>query len=235
MNAGGTVVLKLNGGRASDYAYLWRHYGAVSLSDRLFVLVRRACCPWGCVVDALPARGRILDVGSGRGILAALIQRDRPQIDYVGVDLAESVIRVARASAVSERCAFHLLTDELWTELGAFDCVTLVDVLYAVPLQGWAALLGRCVERLKPGGLLVAKETVSRPAWKRLLVTAQERLAIQVLRYTKGEPPHFEPPETYLEAFRASGLNVLSHHPVHPGHPYPHYLFLARRGHNRSL
>ena len=109
-----------------------------------------------------------------------------------------------------------------------FDCVVVVDVLYAIRLTDWPTFLSYCRGQLEAGGTLILKETTSRPRWKALLSYAQETLAISVLRYTKGDAPHFQSEDVYLQSLRSCGFELLSSRRVDRRRPWPHHLIVAR-------
>jgi 2-polyprenyl-3-methyl-5-hydroxy-6-metoxy-1,4-benzoquinol methylase len=216
-----------DGAATREIVYLWRTYALARLRDRLFVLVRRLVCPWEKVVEVLPSTGRILDVGCGRGLLAALIRRDRPALGYVGIDVNQNVIEIAESVLTDASTEFRPFDPESPPSIGRFDCVVLVDVLCLVELERWPLILSFCKSQLKEGGRLVLKETVSTPRWKVMLTTFQETLATQVLRYTQGERPHFEAEEVYLDLLRRLDFEVVSRERVDALRPWPHHLIVA--------
>ncbi len=119
----------------AEMLHLWNAYRRAPLGDRLFVLTRLAVCPWSAVIEALPHTGRILDVGCGRGLLAALIRRHRPALTYTGVDVSGRVVETARRTLADHASEFHTIDAASGRALGRFDCIVLVDVLYAVGLS----------------------------------------------------------------------------------------------------
>ena len=110
-----------------------------------------------------------------------------------------------------------------------YDCVSVTDVLYCVPLAQWPEFLAHCTRTLKKGGLLIIKEVTNRPRWQHLLSYAQETLAIKVTKMTKGTSPHFESMDTYRSHIDKSEAWVYHSERLVSWRPYPHCLFLARK------
>lgn len=106
------------------------------------------------VEELLGARvGRLLDVGSGPGLL---LQRARARgWQVLGVEPSHQAAEHARSLGVPVRRAF--LTDELEDELaeseGPFDCIHAAEVLEHLPDPH--AMLARMRRMLAPGGVLV--------------------------------------------------------------------------------
>lgn len=101
--------------------------------------------------ERLVGREALLDVGCGTGLLAEFLREvGVPVGGYVGVDLSEGMLEIARgrglrvARAAMERLPFAE---------GSFDAVACVTVLRIMPSDERAAL--RALSRaLRPGGLL---------------------------------------------------------------------------------
>ena len=126
----------------------------------------------GCILPYTPPAARVLDVGCGNGRLASLLDTERPGAHYVGVDVIDEMIVIARAAAAE----LHAISCEFWVldvarpgwsaalqgEAGAglperrFDVVTALAVLHHIPGLGRrAALLAEMAGLLRPGGRLV--------------------------------------------------------------------------------
>lgn len=120
---------------------------------------------WGRVLARLPAgRRSLLDAGCGNGRFARfLAASDRgADVDYLGIDASEALVRVAR-----ERCAhaglrrLRFVRGDLFDDgdllPGPFDAVVLFGVLHHVPgFEERVRLVARLATRLTAGGLLAA-------------------------------------------------------------------------------
>lgn len=111
---------------------------------------------------------------------------------------------------------------------GSFGAVSIVDVLYKLPLEEWDALLGRCRERLADRGVLIIKEQDPtarvKNGWNRL----QERAAT-ALHLTLGESFSYEAPAAFLARLERLGFRDARAARVDFGYPHPHVLYVATR------
>jgi 2-polyprenyl-3-methyl-5-hydroxy-6-metoxy-1,4-benzoquinol methylase len=110
-------------------------------------------------VAALRPGPRILEIGSGDGIVAQKISERCPESTLLGIDVG--VPPGAMFSGDPRRVSFRRVPAEALIEEGVepFDLVLIADVLHHVPLELRAGLVRTAGELLLPGGILVVKET----------------------------------------------------------------------------
>jgi 2-polyprenyl-3-methyl-5-hydroxy-6-metoxy-1,4-benzoquinol methylase len=102
-----------------------------------------------CILPHIPQRARVLDVGCGNGRLALLLDHERPDAVYLGVDAIPELIEIARAQAhrltsVSAEYRVIDVTRRGWSHSlhgppspysleTPFDCIVILAVLHHVP------------------------------------------------------------------------------------------------------
>lgn len=200
---------------------LQKSYRAVPIAGRLHLAIRWLTCPFGRVLRHLPAEGRVLEVGGGHGIFATLAAARGWSAFVVEPDL-----RKLMGSRLPERVRYVAGFDE--SIRGAFEAVALLDVLYAIPIPEWDALLARLAGRLRPGGTLLVKEMDPR-SWKQRWNRLQETLSMQFLKITYAVTFNYEPPDAFAARLRRHGFESVAIVRVDGGYPHPHVLFVARK------
>ena len=199
---------------------LHRVYGRRALRDRLHTLLRFVTCPMLRVLDAVPPAATLLDIGSGHGLFATLVHaRDGARTVAVEPD-ARKVRPVAGIESI-------IGFDDVVR--GTFDAVSIIDVLYKVPIAEWDALLIRCRARLAGEGVIIIKEQDPTAQLKNGWNGLQERLAT-ALHLTIGESFSYEPPAVFVARLERLGFREVRSRRIDFGYPHPHVLYVGKRG-----
>lgn len=189
------------------------------MRDRVHILLRFLTSPMLRVLDALPAGGSLLDIGAGHGLFAVLAQtRGARRVVAVEPDIR----KVRPISGLESVIGF----DDVLS--GTFDAISIIDVLYKIPIGEWDALLTRCLARLGPGGVLIVKEQDPTARFKNGWNAIQERIAT-ALHLTLGQAFTYESPALFKARLERLGFADVRTHRIDFGYPHPHILCVARR------
>lgn len=170
------------------------------------------------VLDAVPSGASLLDIGAGHGLFAVLVHaRGAPRVVAVEPD-ARKVRRLAGVELV-------IGFDDVIA--GTFDAISIIDVLYKIPIDQWDALLVRCRARLAEGGVLIIKEQDPSARLKNSWNAIQERIA-SALHLTLGRSFSYEPPATFIARLQHLGFIDVKARRIDFGYPHPHVLYFAR-------
>lgn len=206
-----------------------RLYDDHPLGIRAFVRCRHLLCPLSEVEREVPAEGRILDLGCGHGLFSALMALASPERCITGVD--PSGAKIAVASRLMEKLPnatfFQGTVDDI--SAAGFDAITIVDVLYLLPVADKLRLLGSCNQLLKPGGRLILKTNDTHPAWKYQWARFQE-VAMTGLGLTLGHGSlHFLSCTENAGLLGQAGFGEIAIKHIPTLLPYPHTLFTCSK------
>lgn len=193
------------------------------MKARMHALVRFLSAPLLRVAREVPRGARVLDIGAGHGVFAAL-----------ALDAgARRVVAVEPDGRKLFRPLGHIDYVLGYDDCirGTFDAVAIIDVLYKIPEPEWDALLARVLARLAPGGLLLIKEQDPtarvKNSWNRL----QEWL-VSLAGLTLGESFSYETPRDFVARLERAGFTDARARRIDFLYPHPHVLYVARK---RSL
>jgi SAM-dependent methyltransferase len=190
----------------------------------------------------LPARGHLLDIGCGQGLLLALIAAARragragtwpadwppppTDLELTGVELRPRIARIA-ADTLGADAAIHQ-ADARSSPPGPADIITLFDVLHLMSATDQEQLLATLNEALTPGGALLIREADAAGGWRFHAVRFGNRLtAIATRRW--GTKFHFRTAADWHALLERLGLQVQEVQPAGGGTPFANVLLVARR------
>jgi 2-polyprenyl-6-hydroxyphenyl methylase/3-demethylubiquinone-9 3-methyltransferase len=202
-------------------------YRGQSLGIQGFVLARHLLAPLARVAAAVPAAGRVLDIGCGHGLFANALALASSARQVLGVDPSGAKIAVARASSAGiPNVRYQQATAQQVDEDG-FDAITILDVLYLLPVEEKLAVLRACRERIAPDGVLIVKANDTRPPWKYRVARLQEE-AMTGLGLTLGHGElHFLSREQNANLLELAGF-APRFVDLNTWLPYPHVMFVSR-------
>jgi SAM-dependent methyltransferase len=185
--------------------------------DRIHILLRFLTSPMLRVLRALPPNGSLLDVGAGHGLFGVLASGTRRV-----VALEPDARKVRRISSIDFVIGFDDAIN------GTFDAISIIDVLYKIPLDEWDALLLRCLSRLRAGGILIIKEQDPTARFKNGWNAIQERVASSI-GLTLGESFTYEAPSDFIARLQRLGFTDVRAKRIDFIYPHPHVLYTAMR------
>lgn len=200
----------------------WRH--------KLYANLRLSSCPLEKIEKAVPARGRILDLGCGIGLLSFFLLSCSRQRDILGVDCRKERILLARrvnAGSPGKGLDFKHADIVSWEYGSGYDCVILSDILYQLSLEDKKKVLQKSFSALRGTGMLVVKEIDLRPSLKALWCCLQE---LSIARVAGLNTRRMEPMNAagLCEIMREAGFKVRSER-IDQGYVYPHILCIGSK------
>ena len=185
-------------------------------------------CPLLPIEPLLPRAGRVLDLGCGNGLFAAILKLGSSARTITGFDLDEKKIESARAAFKDRPGMDFSVGDLIHSDYPAADIITIIDVLYLIPPDAKEAILRKCLAALPSGGVLAVKDMDTRPRWKFVWNMLQETLAVKIIGFTLGSRFHFQSRKDFTALLDRVGFDV-EVVPQQKGYWYPHILYLAKK------
>ena len=207
----------------------WNLLSHLGMFWRLHQVGRILLVPFDQLLDYLPRQGRIMDLGCGHGLFLALAKQEKSQLQVIGIDLSEEKIAGARLLFNTAGTVGRLAVADIADfPRETVDAISMIDVLYLVPIEQWDRILSNCYRCLKPGGTLILKEMDRSIAWKFALLYFEETLAVKILGLTLGKQFTFPEPEEIRRRMESAGFAVRAV-PLHAGYFVPHQLWLGTK------
>jgi SAM-dependent methyltransferase len=188
----------------------------------------------------VPDGARLVDLGCGQGVLAALLLAARAAFEQgrwpaqwpapprlaaaLGVDLRGRAIRAARI-ALGDRARFEV-GDARRVALPVCDAIVLLDVLHYLPAADQERLLAGCARALDPRGVLIAR-VADAGAGLRFAVTLAGDALVTMARGTWWPRFHCRRLGEWVGAFEHAGFRVETA-PMSAGTPFANVLLVAR-------
>ena len=169
------------------------------------------------MVKHVPRAAKLLDLGAGHGLFSVLAREARANPVAIDPDAR----KVRRLDGIESVIGYDNCIR------GTFDAVSIIDVLYRIPIAEWDSLLDRVRARLKKGGTLIIKEHDPTATMKQAMNRIQEGLA-SAGGLTLGQSFSYETPKDFMRRLESHGFAVAVAKRIDGGYPHPHMLYVAR-------
>ncbi len=206
-----------------------RLYSDQSFGIRLFVRVRHLLCPLEILENWIPKEGDILDLGCGHGLFTNYMALRAPYRNILGVDPSVKKIKVAKMAGSKVSNVHYILGDiNDILENKCFDAITIVDVLYLLPVAKQKEILRACYRMLKKSGILVLKTQDTKPLWRFVWTYIQEMVMVNAKLTLGDRKLHFLPAKKTRQFLEEAGF-LVEYHKLPTRIFYPNIAFLCRR------
>ena len=132
---------------------------SVSMLQRIYTSLKMMIIPFEQFAQFLPNDGVVLEVGCGYGYVLNYLSLENPTRQVVGNDPALDRVDVAQGTIGDRQNIRFVAGDCRHMPEEDFDGIVIADVLHHVPYEEQAKILEDVYRKLKPGGVLVMRET----------------------------------------------------------------------------
>ncbi|HCR80982.1 MAG: 3-demethylubiquinone-9 3-methyltransferase [Candidatus Pacebacteria bacterium GW2011_GWA1_46_10] len=201
---------------------------------RSFIFLRLASCPFMELITYLPKKGKLLDVGTGFGLLPLLLKQHNSQLQIIGIDPDAERIKLARqANQNLSNFQFQVGTVLDLDLRQTFTVATLVDVLYLLPQSEKIKTIQAVYRLLEPNSLLVIKINDKSFSLSYFFTWLQEKMTVQIFKETTTNFPglYFENAAEVSELLENNGFQVQKRVKLKTPFPFfhPHWLVVAQK------
>lgn len=173
----------------------------------------------------LPDEGLLLDLGCGRGILLALLVRERPGLELHGIESSPKAVAAARI-ALGDQARIEL-ADLRDASFPTASAVVLLDVLHYLPAAAQEELLDRVAAAAEPGGRLLIRDADAAGGWRFTATRIQERACALARRHWR-QRFHYRSAAEWRRLLEARGF-LAEAEPMGEGTPYANVLLSAKK------
>jgi len=143
--------------------------------------------------NLLPKQGRVLDIGCGYGFMSYMLQFSAPGREITGYDYDEEKIAVANHSFSRNTNIHFVKADVRHLHTGQADAIILSDILHYLKPDQQESLILKCIETLRPGGMLLIRDGDRDMKKKHDRTRLTEFFSTRFFSFNKtsGHPLHF--------------------------------------------
>ncbi len=188
---------------------LLSRYSDSSWGTRIFLWLRWIWTPYAEMASLMPNRGKILDGGSGHGLLSLTLALQSPSRQVEGVDHSPQRLFLARKAARKMTNLKFREGDFRRLPKGVYDGLAFVDVLHYLSFDEQEQLLKESFRRLRSGGMLLFRD-VDHGGGPASFWNGFHEILMTRLGFTKAGGLHFRTAQEWEKLAQQTGFKVRS-------------------------
>jgi len=107
--------------------------------------------------ELLPAKGKMLDIGSGNGVRAYMLHFAAKEREFTGIDNDEDDVEMANSCFDKDDKINFIFADIAAFAFESYDAILMVDCLQQMQQDAQVSLIEKCISHLAPGGTLIIR------------------------------------------------------------------------------
>lgn len=132
-----------------------------SVFSRFKLKYRAHICPFDDLINLIPQKSSVCDVGCGEGVLLLIISKFSEPKKIAGLDINQKVVKIAkeRLNGCAQSARIEPFNGfDLPDWLSEYNFFTMIDVLHHVPYPRQRGFLLSLIGKMKPGDTLLLKD-----------------------------------------------------------------------------
>ena len=174
--------------------------------------------------------GRIIDLGSGYGVLSWLLASRRKQ-EILGIEVSLPRLSIAQQITKDLPNLNFQHGDIANVSVEPSSTILLIDVLCLFPNETQQHILSTCANKLVDNGTLILKDNTTIPKWKFHYANLEERIKLFLGIYSTPtlKRPNYLSPDTWRNLVIKSNLKIRAEFFVNSLAPYPGIIYICQK------
>lgn len=218
-----------------EYKQIKSNYRSLNSIERFIVWMRFKITPFRKILDLIPEKGKLLDLGCSFGLFSYFFAQKYSNLRVVGIDPSESRIKLAdNVFSKPQNLKFYQgKIGDLKQE--NFDAIILIDVIYLLSQYELIKTLKTCYKKTKKQGVLIIK-TMNKARFFRHLFSVITPFLINKLFFRlkifglrKENPKYYRPQELKNILKKAGWKRIKTYDLPLRFFIYPHIIYLCKK------
>ncbi len=179
------------------------------------------------IIQYLPEHGTVIDLGCGFGLFTLAFAIARPQCSFIGLDMDEKRISVAKL--IAEKLHLTNITFlardvcDIHDELGSnIDTLIMLDLIHHIPIAPGDRVMQHALALVKPAGTFLVKDIAAHPHWMAYFSYLMDKLTSDGIVYYRSV-------NNWRETLTRIGVKNLHIHHQRDSIPFPHILCVGNK------
>lgn len=140
----------------------------LTFQEKVTTVYRPLYAPFGAILEWIPSRSSLLDIGCGSGTFLLLAREVRDLSESYGFDTKIRSLEIAEAANTFPNVQFTSDENSLDSLISRSQVITCIDLLHHVPAQERFGFLNRLLDHTQKGQTIIIKDLDPSTRWKGL-------------------------------------------------------------------
>ena len=193
------------------------------MHPKLYDKLRPIICNFDKIIEYIPNKGELLDIGTGYGTFCFILSKERPRMKITGIEKDNKRVNIAKSRVTDGSNLNFICSDIMNFSINKrYEVITCLDLIHHIPMKDHLAVLKKINKLLKDNGLLIVKDMGDKPFTKYLWNYVHDCIM------TRSTKMYYVPKEEMTKLLEKNGF-VIEYVKDIPNFLYAHYLVISKK------